>query len=93
MQQVFNVKEYKLYLWVNESVKHDALIQYLGSEEIGGGYAMIFKWIDGDCMGKMYAESHRIIMELPVEEKMWIFDQITDFLIDVIEKGYFALDF
>ncbi len=77
---------------VYQSIRHDALIEYLGAEEIGGGFAMVFRWADGECMGRMYQQSHREIMGLPVEEKQVIFDGVIDFMIAVARAGYVAID-
>lgn len=78
---------------VYDSIKHASLIKYIDSEEIGQGFAMIFKWHDGECMGRMYEESHRNIMSLPLGEKILIFQSIIDFLIDTAKMGYVAIDF
>ncbi|KLU72553.1 MAG: hypothetical protein RHS_1794 [Robinsoniella sp. RHS] len=78
---------------VYDSIKHTSLIKYICSEEIGKGFAMIFEWQDGECMGRMYEESHRNIMSLPLDEKILIFQSIIDFLIDTAKMGYVAIDF
>ncbi len=54
---------------------------------------MIFEWKDGECMGRMYEESHQNIMQLPVEEKLHIFSDIIEFLLDITYEGYIAVDF
>lgn len=78
---------------VYQSISHRALIRYRTSEEIAQGFAMIFDWADGECMGRMYEESHRIMMNLPIEEKLQIYTEVTDFLIAVAKMGYVAIDF
>ncbi len=78
---------------IYESLKHNALIRYIDSEEIGGGFAMIFAWSEGECMGRMYEDSHEKIMSLPISDKLNIFEQIIDFLIYVASKSYLAIDF
>ncbi len=78
---------------VYQSVKQKSLIKYITSEEIGGGFAMIFEWADGECMGRMYEKSHEIIMKLPVDEKLRIYECVIDFLIDIAAMGYVAIDF
>ena len=44
-------------------------------------------------MGRMYPESHRRFMELPVEEKLQVYGDILDFLEYVAQEGYVAVDF
>ncbi len=78
---------------IYRDIRHDALINYLGAEEIEGGFAMVFEWADGECMGRMYEQSHRAIMGLPVKEKLAMFDTIIDFLAAVVAAGYVAIDF
>lgn len=62
-------------------------------EEIDQGFAMISEWHDGECMGRMYGESHQNIMNLPVYEKILIFQSIIDFLKDIAAMGYVTIDF
>lgn len=86
------VKNLKATVPVYEAVRHDSLIRYLGAEEIGGGFAMIFQWSEGECMGRMYPESHERIMALPAEEKLSIFQSVIDFLKYTAKAGYVAID-
>ncbi len=78
---------------VYEALRHRSLIEFVKAEEIGGGFAMVFRWVEGDCMGRMYPESHRRFMELPVEEKLQVYGDILDFLEYVAQEGYVAVDF
>lgn len=78
---------------IYKSIKQKSLISYIESEEIGNGFAMIFEWRDGECMGRMYEESHKNIMQLPVDDKIHIFSDIIEFLQDITQEGYVAIDF
>ena len=78
---------------VYEALRHRSLIEFVKAEESGGGFAMVFRWVEGDCMGRMYPESHRRFMELPVEEKLQVYGDILDFLEYVAQEGYVAVDF
>ena len=80
-------------LSVYEDIRHESLIQLLLAEEIGDGFAMVFKWADGKCMGRMYEDDHRFIMALPVKEKLSIFDSVISFIQCVHDSGYVAVDF
>ena len=74
-------------------IQSDYLIRFLGTDEICGGFAMIFEWAEGKCMARMYPEEHRSIMALPVDRKMAVFSDVTRFLHDVNRQGYIAIDF
>ena len=39
---------------IYRDLRHPNLIQLIDTEEIGNGFSVIFKWADGDCMGRMY---------------------------------------
>lgn len=78
---------------IYENLKHKNLIEYIGSKEIGNGFAMIFKWTDGECMGRMYPEQHRRFMSLSNEIKLKVFADILDFMKYIAEQGYLAIDF
>lgn len=87
------VMRLKSSLTVYENLKHKNLIELVKSEEIGGGFAMIFKWADGDCMGRMYPTKHRRFMQLPIADRLNVFRDVLDFLEHVASKGYVAVDF
>lgn len=78
---------------VYKYIEHENLIHYIDSEEIGNGFAIIFDWADGECMGRMYTYGHNTIMNLEIEYKNRIFDTILDFIGYVVSKGYVAIDF
>lgn len=78
---------------IYEELRHDMLINYRGCEDTGGGFMLIFDWTDGECMGRMYEESHKKIMALSAEEKLGIFAAVTDFLKSTAAQGYTAIDF
>lgn len=78
---------------VYEKLRHKSLIEYIGSKEVGDGFAMIFKWADGACMGRMYPESHRKFMSLSNEMKLRVFDDILNFIKYIAEQKFVAIDF
>lgn len=78
---------------IYNDIRHKNLIKYLYSEEIGNGFAMVYDWVDGKCMGRMYLEEHISIMKLPICDKNCIFDAILSFLQHVVSVGYVAVDF
>ena len=56
------IERLKSTLPIYQNVKQASLIKFIGAEEIGNGFAVIFEWADGECMGRMYMESHKNIM-------------------------------
>ena len=51
-----------------QTIHHKCLIEYIDSFEISNGFAMIFRWADGKCMGRMY-DSH--ILENYPRKTIW----------------------
>ena len=78
---------------IYKALQHESLVQLVAAEETGGGFVAVFRWAEGDCMGRMYSAEHRRIMALPVEERLRIFGDVLGFLRHVAEKGYVAVDF
>jgi aminoglycoside phosphotransferase (APT) family kinase protein len=87
------VAELKDAVKVYEDLAHPHLVKLLRSEEIGGGFAAIFEWTDGECMGKMYPLSREKFMQMPDSTKMDVFHDVLDFHIHVMDQGYVAIDF
>ena len=78
---------------VYRDLRHPSLIRLIEAEEMGGGFAMVFRWAQGDCMGRMYPEEHRRFMALPIGARLEVFDRVLDFLQYVHSRGYLAVDF
>ncbi len=78
---------------IYRSLRHETLIEFLGAEEIGGGFAMIFKWAEGDCMGRMYPAAHSRFIALPLEARLKVFRDILGFFEYVAAQGDVAIDF
>ncbi len=72
---------------------HPNLVRLLETKEVGGGYAAIFKWAPGECMGRMYLQSRQAFMSVSLEEKLNIFEAILVFHRHVADCGYVAMDF
>jgi len=87
------IQRLKASVPVYQAIKQKSLIKYITSEEAGQGFAMIFEWADGECMGRMYEKSHEIIMNLPLDEKLHIYEDVIEFLADIAKLGYVAIDF
>ena len=78
---------------VYRELTHPNLIRLREARAVGGGYALVFDWTDGACMGRQYPESHRKIMALPISEKLRIYRAILDFHAHVAACGWVAVDF
>ncbi len=78
---------------VYRDLAHPNLIELQEVLEMPGMHAMIFAWADGECMGRMYPESHARFMALPADDKLRVFEYVAGFLAHTAEKGYVAIDF
>lgn len=87
------VSRLKATVPIYENLRHKNLIEYMDSKEIGNGFAMIFKWEDGECMGRMYPELHRRFMSLSNDTKLKVFADILDFMKYISEQNFVAIDF
>ncbi|MEL3971709.1 phosphotransferase [Rossellomorea oryzaecorticis] len=78
---------------VYKDLENPHLIRLIRTEEVGGGFAAIFEWTDGECMGRMYPLSREKFMQMPDNTRLDVFSDILDFHIHVIRQGYVAIDF
>lgn len=83
----------KATLPVYSDLKHKNLIELVEAKEIAGGFAMVFKWATGDCMGRMYSAQHKKFMALPVQDKLKVFADILDFFEYIASQNHVAIDF
>ena len=83
----------KTTLPVYSELQHENLIELVEAKDIGGGFAMVFKWASGDCMGRMYPAAHRRFMQLPVDAKLTVFRDILSFFEYIASQNYVAIDF
>ena len=78
---------------VYKDLAHPTLVRYIESEEIGGGFMVIFAWVDAECPHRMYSLSRDKFMRLPMEKRVGIFGDILRFHAHVAAKNYVAIDF
>ena len=83
----------KATLQVYRELQHKNLIEFVEAKEIGGGFAVVFKWVSGDCMGRMYPAAHRRFMHLPVDDRLTVFRDILSFFEYIAAQSYVAIDF
>ena len=89
-EAVANLKAAVPIYW---DLAHPNLVKILQAEEIGRGYAAVFEWVDAECMGRMYPLSRRKFMEMPLETRSKVFEDILAFHPHVAARGYVAVDF
>lgn len=87
------VERLKSTLPIYHALHHPTLVELVEALEIPGGFAMIFKWADGDCMGQADAAAHKRFITLPTEVRLNIFRDVLEFLASVNERGWVAIDF
>ncbi len=83
----------KATLHVYSDLKYENLIELVEAKDIGGGFAMVFKWTPGDCMGRMYPAAHRRFMQLPLDARLIVFHHILNFFEYIASQNYVAIDF
>lgn len=72
---------------------HPSLIRLLSDGETAGGYAAVFRWAEGICMGRQYPEDHRRFMALPAADKLRVYRAVLDFHRTVMARGWQNVDF
>lgn len=83
----------KATLPVYSELQHENLIELIEAEDIGGGFAMVFKWASGDCMGRTYPAAHRRFMQLPIDVRLKVFHDILNFFEYIVSQNYVGIDF
>ena len=76
-----------------QDLAHPSLIKFIEAEEIGGGYAAMFEWVDAIGIEPFKSPNHLKFMHMPIDEKMQAFEDIMEFHAHVAARGYVAIDF
>lgn len=87
------IERLRATLPIYRDLQHPRLIELVEARDMAGGYAMVFKWVEGICMGRMYPADHHQFMSLPVEDRLQVFWDVLGFLEHVHARGYVAIDF
>lgn len=87
------IVQLKVTVPLYQDLAHPNLIKLIKADEIGGGFAVVFEWTDGECMGRMYPLSRKKFLQMPLETKLRVFEDILSFHAHVNAKGYVAVDF
>jgi serine/threonine-protein kinase len=78
---------------IYRDLAHPMLIKLVSAEEIGGGFAVVFEWVDAVCTQRMYPQDYLRFQAIPLDTKIRIFEDIMDFHAHVAKCGYVAIDF
>lgn len=87
------IKRLKSCLPIYQDLKHPNLIKFIKAENVGNGFAMIFDWADGECMGRMYPASRKKFLEMKTEIKLKVFNDVLSFFQYIVSQNYVAIDF
>jgi len=87
------IERLKATVPIYQDLAHSTLNRFVRAEEIGGGFAFVFDWVDAICAHPMYPSDFRKFKELSDSTKECIFKEITEFHAHVVKKGYVAIDF
>jgi len=87
---ISNLKASAQVYW---DLKHINLVNILYSEDIGNGFSVVYDWVDAEYMGRMYPLSRKKFMQLPLESRVKVFEEILLFHTHVASCGYVAVDF
>ena len=78
---------------VYRDLEHHTLIKFISAEEIGGGYAAVFEWVDAIGIEPLNSPDYMRFMQMSVDKKMQAFEDIVAFHVHAAAKGYVAIDF
>jgi serine/threonine-protein kinase len=87
------IERLKMAVPVYQDNAHPALIRFIKAEDIGGGFAVVFEWVDAWCMHVGYPEDHRNFKQLPLNTRLRMYEDILLFHAHAASKGYNAYDF
>jgi len=78
---------------IYRDLAHTNLTKLINTEVIAGGFMCVFEWVNSECMGRMYPESREKFMQMPIETRLQVYDEILAFHAHVARQGYVAIDF
>ena len=87
------VSNLKCTVPIYRDLAHPNLVNLISTDVIGGGFAMVFDWVDGECPHPMYPMSRKRFLQISMKARIKIFEDILSFHAHVISKGYIAIDF
>lgn len=88
-----SISNLKRSIPIYKDLAHSSLVKLISAGEIGGGFTMVFEWVNGECMCAMYPQSREKFMQMSIETRLRVFDEIVTFHAHVMACGYVAIDF
>ena len=76
-----------------EDLAHPLLIDFIEAKEVNGGFMTVFDWFDGDNFSIETPLLRQQYWDLPIDKKIYIFEEILRFHEHVAKCGYVAMDF
>jgi len=76
-----------------KEMAHPLLIRLIEAKEIGNGYMIVFDWFDGENFSVETPILYEKFKALPINEKIYVFEEILRFHEYVVKCGYIAMDF
>lgn len=72
-------------------LRHPALVSLAGQGEVAGGYALVFRWVEGENLYQ--ADVRQRLRHQPLIVKLQMLDRVFDFHLHCARKGFTAVDF
>ena len=74
-----------------QTLRHPALVQLLGQGEIAGGYALIFRWFEGETLYS--AQARQKLSHQPLNVRLRMLDHVFDFHLHCAVRNHVSADF
>lgn len=72
-------------------LRHPALVKLAGHGEVAGGYALVFRWAEGESLYDRKVKER--LRHQPQIVKLQALDRIFDFHLHCAQRGYVSVDF
>lgn len=73
------------------TLRHPALIRLLGQGDVAGGYALVFRWAEGESLYQV--QTRERLRHQPLIVKLRMLDRVFDFHLHCAQKSYTAVSF
>jgi serine/threonine-protein kinase len=87
------VERMKNTVQIYRDLAHPVLTRFIDAVEIGSSFTMVFEWTDAECMSRQYPKSREKFMQMPMDKKLRVFDEVLAFHNHAAKQGYVAIDF
>ena len=76
-----------------KELEHPLLIRLIEAKETGNGYMLVFDWYDGEGFSIETPALYEKFKALPIDKKIYVFEEILRFHEYAAQCGYVAMDF